>query len=68
MKLFGVIFSILLSSAICDDTVTRMMYESMSMLVEDDTYPESWWMERQECFNKISPGLIDTLDLAWQAG
>ena len=23
-------------------------------------------MERNECFNKISPGLIDSLDLAWQ--
>ena len=24
------------------------------------------WNERQECFNRISPGLIDTLDLAWK--
>ena len=66
MKLLGVFFCILLTFAKCDDTVTRMMYDSMSMLVGEDTYPESLWIERQECFNKISPGLIDTLDLAWQ--
>jgi len=68
MKLLGTILSLslLLTSGICDDSVTRMMYDSMTMLVGEETYPESWWLERQECFNKISPGLIDTLDLAWQ--
>ena len=24
------------------------------------------WAERQECFSRISPGLLDTMDLAWQ--
>ena len=24
------------------------------------------WNERQECFDKLSPNLIDTMDLAWQ--
>ena len=42
------------------------MYDSMAQLVGDDFYPESWWLERNECFNKISPGLVDTLDLAWK--
>ena len=50
-----------------DDITTRQMYDSMARLVgEEDGYPEYWWTERQECFNSISPTLIDTLDLAWQ--
>ena len=60
---------ILLSGAAlvrCDDTVTRYMYDTMSQLVGDQMYPDTWWTERQQCFDKISPGLIDTLDLAWQ--
>ena len=60
---------ILLSGAAlvrCDDTVTRYMYDTMSQLVGDQMYPDTWWVERQQCFDKISPGLIDTLDLAWQ--
>ena len=46
--------------------ILRTMYDSMAQLVGDDFYPESWWLERNECFNKISPGLVDTLDLAWK--
>ena len=63
------IFILILSVGTCraSDVTTRLMYDSMARLVGDsDGYPESWWMERQECFNSISPTLIDSLDLAWQ--
>ena len=60
---------------------TRLMYDTMAQLVGDPAYPDTWynvltsaqcphstrrWAERQECFSRISPGLLDTMDLAWQ--
>ena len=63
------IFILILSVGTCraSDVTTRLMYDSMAKLVGDNEgYPESWWMERRECFSTISPTLIDTLDLAWQ--
>lgn len=63
----SIILLLVMDPCDADDVTTRLMYDSMARLVGDtDGYPESWWMERQECFNTISPTLIDTLDLAWQ--
>ena len=47
-------------------TVSRAMYDSMAQLVGEQAYPDLWWDQRQTCFEKISPGLSDTLELAWQ--
>jgi len=52
--------------ALGDDVTTRLMYDSMAQLVGDASYPDNWWNERQECFDRLSPNLIDTMDLAWQ--
>ena len=71
-----------INNGLSNNNVTRQMYDGMSQLVGDNSYSDSWWKksnqkanksvqfnrwnERQECFNRISPGLTDTLDLAWQ--
>ena len=46
--------------------MTRAMYDSMSQLVGESSYPDLWWDQRQTCMDTISPGLSDTLELAWQ--
>ena len=49
-----------------ENNVTRAMYDSMAQLVGESSYPDLWWSQRQTCFHSISPGLSDTLDLAWK--
>ena len=46
--------------------MTRAMYDSMSQLVGESSYPDLWWDQRQTCMDTISPGLSDTLERAWQ--
>ena len=45
--------------------MTRLMYDSMSQLVGEPGYPETWWEERQSCLSSISPRLADSLEQAW---
>ena len=49
-----------------EESVTRAMYDSMSQLVGESSYPDLWWDQRQTCMDNISPGLSDTLERAWQ--
>ena len=46
--------------------MTRMMYDSMSQLVGDPSYPDTWWDERDRCLSSISPSLTASLERAWQ--
>ena len=49
-----------------ESVVTRAQYDSMAQLVGEPSYSDLWWSQRQTCFHTISPGLSDTLELAWQ--
>ena len=49
-----------------EESVTRAMYDSMAQLVGEPAYPDLWWDQRQTCMDKLSPGLSETLELAWQ--
>ena len=49
-----------------ESSLTRALYDSMAQLVGEQVYPDLWWDQRQTCFNNISPGLSDTLELAWK--
>ena len=64
IQIFLQLFFFLATSG--EESVTRAMYDSMAQLVGEPAYPELWWSERQTCFQKISPGLSDTLELAWK--
>ena len=46
--------------------LTRDMYNSMSRLMGETQYPESWWQERAECFEQLSPELAGTMEKAWE--
>ena len=46
--------------------VTRAMYNDISILMGEKEYPEEWWQERAECFNKLSPNLDSVLEKAWE--
>ena len=43
MKLQYLALSLIFGSTICDDVITRQMYDSMAQLVGDPKYPDSWW-------------------------
>ena len=45
--------------------MSRMMYDSMSQLVGEPGYPDTWWEEREQCLTSISPRLTDSLEQAW---
>ena len=45
--------------------MSRMMYDSMSQLVGEPGYPDTWWEEREQCLPSISPRLTDSLEQAW---
>ena len=45
--------------------MSRMMYDSMSQLVGEPGYPDTWWEERQQCLTSISPRLTYSLEQAW---
>ena len=46
-------------------TMTRLMYDTMSQLVGEPVYPDTWWEERERCLSSISPRLTDSLERAW---
>ena len=46
-------------------TMTRMMYDSMSQLVGEPSYPDTWWAERESCLSSISSRLTSSLEKAW---
>ena len=66
-----ILSSSILLTCLCSSTfsllpLTRDMYNSMSRLMGETMYPESWWQERSECFEQLSPELADTMEKAWE--
>ena len=66
LHIFCILSWICLVRATSQNSVTRAMYNNISILMDEKEYPEVWWQERVDCYDLLSPNLNSIMEKAWE--
>ena len=66
LYLFWILSWTSLAQSYSEASVTRAMYNDISIMMGEKEYPEVWWQERVDCYDLLSPKLNSIMDKAWE--